>query len=98
MHATDIASPGLVTAVNTGPSSSHSDGAVPSDEDLVNDVRAGRLASFEVLMRRYNQRLFRVAKAVVATTTKPRTWPSRPTSTPTSTSISSSRERGSRRG
>ena len=65
MHATDIESPGLVTAVNTGPSSSHSDGAVPSDEDLVNDVRAGRLASFEVLMRRYNQRLFRVAKAVV---------------------------------
>lgn len=37
----------------------------PSDEDLVRRIRAGDTALFEVLMRRYNQRLFRVARGIV---------------------------------
>jgi RNA polymerase sigma-70 factor (ECF subfamily) len=65
MPATDTVAPSPVTVVTSGPPSPRPDGLQPSDEDLVNDVRAGHLASFEVLMRRYNQRLFRVARAVV---------------------------------
>ncbi|MGE3176646.1 MAG: RNA polymerase sigma factor [Vicinamibacterales bacterium] len=38
----------------------------PVDEDVVARVRAGDPAQFEVLMRRYNARLFRVARAIVA--------------------------------
>jgi len=37
----------------------------PSDEDLVRRIRAGDTALFEVLMRRYNQRLYRVARGIV---------------------------------
>lgn len=37
----------------------------PSDEDLVRRIRGGETALFEVLMRRYNQRLFRVARGIV---------------------------------
>ena len=37
----------------------------PSDEDVVRRVRAGDTAMFEVLMRRYNQRLYRVARGIV---------------------------------
>jgi RNA polymerase sigma-70 factor, ECF subfamily len=36
-----------------------------SDEELVCRVTAGEPALFEVLMRRYNQRLFRVARAIL---------------------------------
>ena len=36
-----------------------------SDEDLVRRIRAGDTAMFEVLMRRYNQRLYRVARAIL---------------------------------
>ena len=36
-----------------------------TDEELVQAVRAGDAAQFEPLMRRYNQRLFRVARAIV---------------------------------
>ena len=36
-----------------------------SDEDVVRRVAAGERALFEILMRRYNQRLFRVARSVV---------------------------------
>ena len=36
-----------------------------SDEDVVQRVRAGDTALFEVLMRRYNQRLYRVARAIL---------------------------------
>ena len=39
--------------------------AEPSDEDLVRRLRAGDTAVFEVLMRRYNQRLYRVARGIV---------------------------------
>ncbi len=36
-----------------------------SDEELVGGIRGGDMALFEVLMRRYNQRLYRVAIAIV---------------------------------
>lgn len=36
-----------------------------SDEDLVRRIRAGETATFEVLMRRYNQRLYRVARGIL---------------------------------
>ena len=36
-----------------------------SDEDVVSRVLAGDVAAFEILMRRYNQRIFRVARSVV---------------------------------
>jgi len=36
-----------------------------SDDDVVRRVLAGEASLFEVLMRRYNQRLFRVARAVL---------------------------------
>src|SRR4029450_13480990 len=38
--------------------------AVP-DEELVSRIRTGDLRLFEELMRRYNQRLYRVARAIV---------------------------------
>jgi len=37
----------------------------PSDEELIRRIRAGDTAVFEALMRRYNQRLYRVARAIV---------------------------------
>jgi RNA polymerase sigma-70 factor (ECF subfamily) len=36
-----------------------------SDEEVVRRVRAGETGLFEVVMRRYNQRLYRVARAIV---------------------------------
>ena len=36
-----------------------------SDDDVVARVKAGEAALFEVLMRRYNQRLYRVARAIL---------------------------------
>jgi RNA polymerase sigma-70 factor, ECF subfamily len=40
-------------------------GATSSDEEVVHRVAAGETALFEVLMRRHNQRLYRVARSVV---------------------------------
>jgi RNA polymerase sigma-70 factor (ECF subfamily) len=41
-------------------------GAGPmTDEEVVGRVRAGETALFEVIMRRYNQRLFRVARSIL---------------------------------
>jgi RNA polymerase sigma-70 factor (ECF subfamily) len=37
-----------------------------SDEDLTARVMAGEVTLYEVLMRRYNQRLYRIARAIVA--------------------------------
>jgi RNA polymerase sigma-70 factor (ECF subfamily) len=37
-----------------------------SDEEVVERVLAGDLSLFEILMRRYNQRLFRVARSILA--------------------------------
>jgi RNA polymerase sigma-70 factor (ECF subfamily) len=36
-----------------------------SDEEVVNRVRAGDLALYEILMRRYNQRLYRTVRAIL---------------------------------
>src|SRR5262249_9808187 len=36
-----------------------------TDEEIVDRVRSGDLALFEILMRRHNQRVYRVARAVV---------------------------------
>ena len=36
-----------------------------SDDDLVSRVRAGETGLYEMLMRRYNQRVFRVIRSVV---------------------------------
>ncbi len=36
-----------------------------SDEEVVRRVRAGRIDLFEALMRRYNQRVYRIARAVL---------------------------------
>jgi RNA polymerase sigma-70 factor (ECF subfamily) len=36
-----------------------------SDDEVVRRVLAGETSLFEVLMRRYNQRLYRVARAIV---------------------------------
>ena len=40
-------------------------GAALTDEEIVGRVRAGDIALFEVLMRRYNQRLYRIARAIL---------------------------------
>ena len=37
-----------------------------SDEEVVGRVLAGEIELFEILMRRYNQRLYRVARAILA--------------------------------
>ena len=39
--------------------------SVMSDEEVVSRVRAGETALFEVIMRRYNQRLFRVTRSIL---------------------------------
>jgi len=36
-----------------------------SDEEVVNRVKAGDTALYEIIMRRYNQRLYRVARAIL---------------------------------
>src|SRR4051794_898762 len=36
-----------------------------SDEEVVARVRAGDTALYEILMRRYNQRLFRIARTIL---------------------------------
>jgi RNA polymerase sigma-70 factor (ECF subfamily) len=41
------------------------DGTALSDEEVVRRVRAGEAPLFEVLMRRYNRRLYRVARAIL---------------------------------
>jgi RNA polymerase sigma-70 factor (ECF subfamily) len=40
-------------------------GGQPSDEEVVQGVRAGEVALFEILMRRYNRRLYRIAHAIL---------------------------------
>src|SRR5437773_6194032 len=36
-----------------------------SDEEIVGQVKAGDTALFEIIMRRYNQRLYRIARAIL---------------------------------
>jgi RNA polymerase sigma-70 factor (ECF subfamily) len=38
-----------------------------SDEDVVSRVLDGQTALYEVLMRRYNERIYRAARAIVKT-------------------------------
>src|SRR5438067_12789435 len=40
-----------------------------SDEEILARVRSGDTASYESIMRRYNQRLFRVARAILKSDT-----------------------------
>jgi len=40
-------------------------GSSLTDEEIVAMVRAGHVALFEVLMRRYNQRLYRIARSIL---------------------------------
>lgn len=39
--------------------------ASPADDELVRRIRAGDAAAFELLMRRYNRRLFRIARSIL---------------------------------
>ena len=41
-----------------------------ADEEVVARVRAGEIALFEVLMRRYNQRVYRVARSILGNDTE----------------------------
>lgn len=45
-------------------------GALQSDEQVIATVIDGNTAAFELLMRRYNQRLFRLARSVVGNDTE----------------------------
>jgi len=36
-----------------------------TDQEIVDRVRAGDTALYEIIMRRYNQRLYRVARAIL---------------------------------
>jgi RNA polymerase sigma-70 factor, ECF subfamily len=49
----------------TNPPRAENEGPALSDEDVVRRVKAGDGALFELLMRRYNQRLYRVARSIV---------------------------------
>lgn len=40
-------------------------GEIPSDEEVVERVRAGETSLYEILMRRHNQRLYRVARSIL---------------------------------
>jgi RNA polymerase sigma-70 factor (ECF subfamily) len=48
----------------TGLSSAVLEGAEQSDQDIVSQVLAGNTGVFELLMRRYNERLYRAARAI----------------------------------
>jgi RNA polymerase sigma-70 factor (ECF subfamily) len=50
----------MVTTTAVGAAAS-----VMTDEEVVRRVRAGETALFEVIMRRYNQRLFRVTRSIL---------------------------------
>jgi RNA polymerase sigma-70 factor (ECF subfamily) len=51
--------------IAVGPEGERSEWRALSDEDVVRRVLAGDHALFEVLMRRYNQRLYRIARAIL---------------------------------
>src|SRR5262245_12916352 len=57
-----------------------------SDEEVIARVGRGEVALFEVVMRRYNQRLYRTARAITGDDRRPRTWCRKPTCAPTATS------------
>jgi RNA polymerase sigma-70 factor (ECF subfamily) len=44
----------------------HPEGAMhPSDEEIIERVRGGDIESFELVMRRYNQRIYRTVRAIL---------------------------------
>lgn len=44
----------------------HPEGAMhPSDEEIIERVRGGELEAFELVMRRYNQRIYRTVRAIL---------------------------------
>jgi len=49
----------------TAPEAPLAAGSTPSDEEIVGRVRAGERELFELLMRRHNQRVYRVVRAVL---------------------------------
>ena len=55
----------MTTAAPNYPMAAIAPGSPLGDEEVVARVRAGEVALFEVIMRRYNQRLFRAARAIV---------------------------------
>src|SRR3954470_13364930 len=54
-----------VDPISPGPELSSIRNSPLSDEEVVAGIRAGDTPLYEVLMRRYNQRLFRIARAVL---------------------------------
>src|ERR1044072_4204649 len=52
-----------MTMVNTGAIAAAA-GSM-TDEEVINRVKAGETPLFEVIMRRYNQRLFRVTRSIL---------------------------------
>src|SRR5712691_2426696 len=54
-----------MTTVGSGASMEPLNGEALPDEEVVRRVRAGEGALFEILIRRYNQRLYRVARAIL---------------------------------
>jgi RNA polymerase sigma-70 factor (ECF subfamily) len=49
----------------TAPGSGARSWAAFSDDEIVDRVRSGDVASYEILMRRYNQRLYRAVRAIL---------------------------------
>ena len=58
--------PEAATAMIADPLPSLTPQQTLSDEDIVERVLAGEIELYEILMRRYNQRLYRVARAILA--------------------------------
>ena len=70
-----------------------------ADEDVIRQVLDGDSGMFELLMRRYNERVYRAARAIPCVTSRRRrTSCSRPMSTPLRICGSSTVLRGSRPG
>jgi RNA polymerase sigma-70 factor (ECF subfamily) len=62
-NALTTATPGC--AGISGPRTTERAMEPPSDVEIVHRIEQGDIAAFEILMRRYNQRLFRVARGIV---------------------------------
>jgi RNA polymerase sigma-70 factor (ECF subfamily) len=52
----------MLTNAGTAPAI---DGCQPADEEVIRQVLGGNTAMFELLMRRYNERVYRAARAIV---------------------------------
>ena len=72
--------------------------ALLPDDQVVTRVLAGDTALFEVLMRRYNERLYRAARAILRDESEAETSCSRHTLTPTAICVNSMADRTSRPG